>query len=124
VKNAAMKKLFSDPRYNVMDGLDTYIGDYSQPDPLPESMLRQLASAKFLGFFADEDEKEKTAPQTGPRDDADAPVAQTVAKSPTAPPAVPEGQDTHADADLRLQQDDAAAGKDPGRGIEGKPDAA
>ncbi|MEO6746404.1 MAG: DUF3306 domain-containing protein, partial [Caldimonas sp.] len=28
VKNAALKKLFSDPHYNIMDGLDTYIDDY------------------------------------------------------------------------------------------------
>ena len=27
VQRAAMKKLFSDPHFNVMDGLDTYIGD-------------------------------------------------------------------------------------------------
>ena len=51
VKNAALKKLFTDPRYNIMDGLDIYTGDYSQPDPMPESMLRQLASAKFLHLF-------------------------------------------------------------------------
>ena len=35
VKNAALKKLFSDPHFNVMDGLDIYIDDYSKPDPLP-----------------------------------------------------------------------------------------
>ena len=45
VRNAAMKKLFTDPHFNVMDGLDTYIDDYGKPDPLPESMLRQMASA-------------------------------------------------------------------------------
>ena len=56
VRNAAMKKLFSDPHYNVMDRLDTYIDDYSQPDPLPESMLRQMASAKFLKLFEDKKE--------------------------------------------------------------------
>ena len=33
VRNAAMKKLFADPRYNVMDRLDTYIDDYSLPRP-------------------------------------------------------------------------------------------
>ena len=33
VRNAAMKKLFTDPHYNVMDGLDIYIGDYNTPDP-------------------------------------------------------------------------------------------
>src|SRR5690349_19190871 len=27
VRNAAMKKLWADPHFNVMDGLDTYIGD-------------------------------------------------------------------------------------------------
>ncbi|MEO7010264.1 MAG: DUF3306 domain-containing protein [Caldimonas sp.] len=56
VSNAAMKKLFSDPRYNVMDGLDTYIGDYNTPDPIPLAMLRQMNQAKFLGLFDDEDE--------------------------------------------------------------------
>ncbi|WP_309246525.1 DUF3306 domain-containing protein [Ramlibacter montanisoli] len=35
VKNAAMKKLFADPHFNVMDGLDTYIDDYGKPDPIP-----------------------------------------------------------------------------------------
>lgn len=48
VRNAAMKKLFADPHYNVMDGLDIYIDDYSKPDPLPASMLRQMVSAHFL----------------------------------------------------------------------------
>lgn len=54
VKRAALKKLFSDPQFNVMDGLDTYIGDYNTPDPLPSAMLRQMAQAKFLGLFQDE----------------------------------------------------------------------
>ena len=35
VKRAAMKKLFADPHFNVMDGLDVYIDDYNKPDPLP-----------------------------------------------------------------------------------------
>src|SRR6185503_11209402 len=30
VRRAALKKLFSDPRFNVMDGLDVYIDDYSK----------------------------------------------------------------------------------------------
>jgi hypothetical protein len=105
VKNAALKKLFADPHYNVMDRLDVYIDDYSQPDPMPESMLRQLASAKFLGLFKDEET----------RDDADDPPAPSVAKSDAPSEAVPEPT-PHADPDLRLQQDHAAAGKDPGRG--------
>jgi hypothetical protein len=121
VKNAAMKKLFADPRYNVMDGLDVYIDDYSKPDPIPYSMLRGLASAKFLGLFEAEEKEEAAAREAaaaaagGPRDVADNPTAQTVAQSAEAPSAVPEPTQ-HADPDLRLQQDHAAAGEDPGRG--------
>lgn len=54
VKNAALKKLFSDPHYNVMDGLDIYIDDYSKMEPLPESMLRKMAVSKAFGFFEEE----------------------------------------------------------------------
>jgi hypothetical protein len=43
VKRAAMRKLFHDPHFNVMDGLDIYIDDYSKPDPMPEGMLAKLA---------------------------------------------------------------------------------
>ena len=50
VRNAAMKKLFTDPHYNVMDGLDIYIGDYNTPDPLPEGMLAKMVGAQFLGL--------------------------------------------------------------------------
>jgi len=121
VKNAALKKLFADPRYNIMDGMDVYIGDYSKPDPMPNSMLRQLASAKFLGLF-DQEEKEEAAAEMAAqeaahqaRDVADNPNAQTVAQSDAAPQAVPEPPH-HADPDLRLQQDHAAPGKDPGHG--------
>src|SRR5690606_36815052 len=31
VRNLAMKKLFADPHFNVMDGLAIYVGDYTQP---------------------------------------------------------------------------------------------
>jgi hypothetical protein len=51
VSNAAMRKLFSDPHFNVMDGLDTYIDDYGKADPIPESMLRRMNQAISLGLF-------------------------------------------------------------------------
>jgi hypothetical protein len=56
VKQAALKKLFSDPRFNVMDGLDTYIDDYNRADPLPASMLRKMAQSAFLGLVREDDE--------------------------------------------------------------------
>lgn len=46
VKRSAMKKLFALPQFNIMDGLDIYIGDYSQPDPLPPGMLEALVHAR------------------------------------------------------------------------------
>lgn len=113
VKNAAMRKLFADPRYNVMDGLDVYIDDYSQPDPIPNELLRKLASAKFLGLF-DQEEREEAEAARRARDVADNPEGQSVAHSDPVP-AVPEPPH-HADPDLRLQQDHAAPGEDPGRG--------
>jgi hypothetical protein len=53
VRNTALRKLFADPHFNRMDGLDTYIDDYGKPDPLPASMLRQLVQSRFLGLFSD-----------------------------------------------------------------------
>ncbi len=49
-KRAALKQLFRDPRFNVMDGLDTYIADYSLPDPVPAAMLEDLMQRR--GFLA------------------------------------------------------------------------
>jgi hypothetical protein len=102
VKNAAVKKLFADPRFNVRDAMDVYADDYSKPDPLPDSMLRKLASAQFLKLFEENAD-----------DGADQSVAQS---SETPPEAVPEPP--HADPDLRLQQDHAPAGENAGDGIE------
>ena len=55
VKRAALRKLFSDPHFNVMDGLDTYIADYNKADPLPASMLRKMTQSAFLGLFKDDE---------------------------------------------------------------------
>jgi len=57
LRRTALKQLFGEPQFNVMDGLDTYIDDYSKPDPIPEAMLRQLNQAKDLLLF----EEDKTA---------------------------------------------------------------
>ena len=48
VKLQALKKLFRDPRFNVMDGLDTYIDDYSIADPLAPEIARQLTHARYV----------------------------------------------------------------------------
>ncbi|HUQ29248.1 MAG TPA: DUF3306 domain-containing protein [Usitatibacter sp.] len=54
MRREALKVLVRDPRFNVMDGLDVYIDDYSKPDPIPEEWLSQLNMMKRLGSFVEE----------------------------------------------------------------------
>lgn len=114
VKNAAMKKLFSDPHYNIMDGLDIYIDDYSSPEIMPKSMLRKMASARVLNLFTDDDEAkavaaDQAAAQLAAADAATTPAAVTAptdtAPTTTVPTAtadtpaqatVPEARQAHA----------------------------
>lgn len=98
VKNAAVKKLFAHPRFNVRDMMDVYADDYSQPDPLPESMLRKLASARALKLFDT---------GAGTAENADDAGKESVAQSPP-----------DADPDLQLQRHDAPAAGSAGQGIE------
>lgn len=114
VKNAAMKKLFADPHFNVMDGLDTYIDDYSQPDPIPPAMLRQLVQGEFLGLFAEEKAAEEAERQRLAQAAAE-PGTQAPLTSPAshADPEPPLTEPPHEDADLRLQQDPAAQPASP-----------
>jgi Protein of unknown function (DUF3306) len=138
VRNSAMKKLFTDPHYNVMDRLDIYIDDYSQPDPIPESMLRQMVSAKFLNLFKDEEEAEAKAAAENAAleenklengelnngllgDDANTVSMQSVAQSDTEnslqnTTQISGTNDDHSD--LRLQQNHAAGPHKLGRGAE------
>jgi hypothetical protein len=103
VKNAALQKLFTDPHFNVMDGLDTYIDDYGKPDPIPLAMLRQMAQAQALGLFADAAKAAADLPVAGATPDGA--VAVVAAQSPTEPvPAIADDQDPA----LRLQPLDAA----------------
>jgi len=47
-RRAALKQLFRDPRFNIMDGLDVYIDDYSKPDPIPPEMMKQLLHTRHI----------------------------------------------------------------------------
>jgi len=75
LRRAALHKLFADPHFNVMDGLDVYIDDYSKPDPISPKMVRTLRHARYIfsppatrvneaGFVEDVPE-EAPAPQAG-----------------------------------------------------------
>jgi len=117
VKNAALKKLFTDPHFNVMDRLDTYIDDYNTPDPLPAGMLRQMAQAQFLGLFAEEDAAAEAARQAALPQLGQSLLPPLPLPDPAAPPTLAKLSHDE-DADLRLQPHDAAGppGADPGAG--------
>jgi len=46
VRRAALKKLFADPRFNVIDLMDVYIDDYTNGETISAEMLAQLEHCK------------------------------------------------------------------------------
>ena len=137
VRNTAVKKLFTDPHFNVMDGLDIYIGDYNTPDPLPPGMLQKMVGAQFLNLFpTSQDATSEPVKAVGVAGDA-APIRENpdespalqegstnVAQSPQSfdspelqhtaaqtTPTVPE----HDHPDLQLQPNHAPASPSPGQ---------
>lgn len=57
VQQAALKKMFSDPHFNIMDGLDEYIDDYSKPNPIPTAMLKRMVQSDMLSIFGKGEEQ-------------------------------------------------------------------
>ncbi len=124
VRNAALKRLFADPHFNLMDGLDTYIDDYGKPDPLPPGMLRQMAQASFLRLFDDAPPVQPDAAASAQPDGAAQAAESTApgaAENPAAMPPPQQQRPSDEDPELRLQPNDAAG---PGRSAPGAgPDA-
>lgn len=65
IRRKAMKTLFADPHFNVMDGLDIYIDDYSISEPIPEAMMATLNHARSL-FETPENIEETASPEPTP----------------------------------------------------------
>lgn len=58
VRRVALKRLFSDPHFNLIDGLDIHMGDYNRADPVSATMLAALQQAQgFLKQVAAATEK-------------------------------------------------------------------
>ena len=86
VRRAALRKLLRDPRFNVMDGLDVYIDDYSKPSPIEPEVVRGLMQARYI--FA--------PPKTRVTADGcveDAPDEAPTADASTEPPSAREAAD-------------------------------
>ena len=132
VRNAAVKKLFADPHFNVMDGLDIYIDDYSKPSPLSKAQMAKMVGAQFLKLVDDPNApKPANASPQRVLQSVVAPTEADASAAPTeaAPPAVADSTsateapdtdsvtpDTDHDhhPDLQLQPDHAAQRPGPG----------
>ena len=116
VRNAAMKKLFTDPHYNVMDGLDIYIGDYNTPDPLSAGMLAKMVGAQFLGLVkAPEDVAQSSTSDGDTPKPAETKLAAN-ANNLDNPEPLENNSVQHDHTHLRLQSNHAPADPEAGSG--------
>lgn len=88
VKRAALKKLFADPRFNVIDFMDVYIDDYTNLETIPPDMLARLQHARTTLFGREEQDQQDPEPHS--------PQSEDVALAPAEEP--------------RKKEDDGAAG--------------
>ena len=92
LRRSALRKLFSDPHFNVMDGLDVYIDDYSVSEPLTPEMLAGLKQAQRILRWAEGHDDEPAAEEEAVEPDSEALAAEAppaIAAAPTE--AVPVG---------------------------------
>jgi Protein of unknown function (DUF3306) len=97
VRRQALKTLFSDPRYNVMDMMDVYVDDFSKPDPIPAAWMDQLQQLSRLGDRAgrDREEEERRKALAEATDNGPSPAEEGAPESPTeaaarVPPVEPD----------------------------------
>jgi len=59
LRRSALKKLFADPRFNVIDVMDIDIDDYSRLEPLAPAVAATLKQARKILDWARESEEER-----------------------------------------------------------------
>ncbi|MSQ18855.1 MAG: DUF3306 domain-containing protein [Betaproteobacteria bacterium] len=71
-QRAALKKLFSDPHFNQMDGLDVYIDDYNKFEPMSAAVAATLGANKFLHVVDHllSEQRDKAAAESAPPQEA------------------------------------------------------
>lgn len=113
-KRGALKKLFSDPRFNIMDGLDVYIDDYTKSDPIDPSLAQQLLARMNSALGVAQPPAEETTAQPLA---VDATAQPLTAGATTQPPAA----DAPAPATASGAEPLALAGPEPETGQTGDP---
>jgi hypothetical protein len=86
VRRLALKKLFADPHFSAIDGLDIYMNDYNKAAPLTPAMLASLKHAQGLvtRLFDDRQQQAEAAA-------AQAQEQQPVTEHEQAPPSTRQG---------------------------------
>jgi len=85
IRRQALRTLFRDPRFNVMDGLDVYIDDFSKPDPIPPDWLAKLNQVARLGDYRPPEVLAEAPGEAVPLDGTDAKAAEEQALAESEP---------------------------------------
>lgn len=115
-RRSALKKLFADARFNVMDGLDVYIDDYSKSDPIPAAMLASLQQAQNILEWAKGNDK-SSARESGESAGAHAPQEATPGDEKEGPASIEAGEPP------RTAQDEQEQGAETTPGASGEDDS-
>jgi hypothetical protein len=80
LRRVALKKLFSDPHFNVPDPYEAYSGDWTVGEPISEEMLATLNQARTLLF-----DKDRTKEEPSTEDAPKIAAGDASAEHPTEP---------------------------------------
>jgi len=109
VQRLALKKLFADPHFHVMDGLDMYMDDYNKPSPVSAAMLAALDHARSALRYPDAPDAPDAPDEEQPADEAVPDTAEP--REALAGPEPTAAADTDTDPDAR-RVGEAPAGAD------------
>lgn len=76
LRRAALKKLFSDPHFNIPDPYEPYSRNFNVEDPIPPELLATLKQAEQLVFGDKTEPKEDVASADKEKPQADEPGKQ------------------------------------------------
>jgi len=68
LRRVALKKLFSDPHFNVADPFEAYSGDWTGGEPISQEMLATLNQAQQLLFSDKQKQEPKEETASGERE--------------------------------------------------------
>lgn len=75
LRRVALKKLFSDPHFNIPDAFEPYSRNFNVEDPIPPELLATLKQAEQL-LFGEKQPKEEVASEEKEKPQADEPGKQ------------------------------------------------